>query len=87
VTNQIKKTTDKNHNRIKQINEELKAKRGKNQKAQEVLKISDGRSEMKDQNPLNNLQTLGGRKNITEDQTTANKELAKKREILHLEST
>jgi hypothetical protein len=27
------------------------------------------------------------KKNITEDQTTANKELAKKREILHLEST
>jgi hypothetical protein len=40
VNDQINKTTDKNHNRIRQINEELKAKRGKNQKAQEVLKIS-----------------------------------------------
>jgi hypothetical protein len=61
VTNQIKKTTDKNHNRIKQINEELKAKRGKNQKAHEVQNIR-WETEMKDQNPLNNLQTLGGRK-------------------------
>jgi hypothetical protein len=48
------------------------------------LKIT--RVKRKDQDPWNNLQTRGERKDITIDHTTSNKESAKESEILHLEN-